>query len=100
MYGTVARLHVKAGAEDHFMAQMSQYSQLQIPGYLGTFLYRMDTDPREVWMAVVFASKEAYDANADSPEQNTRFQAMIADLDGEPEWHDGAIMADATIAHN
>lgn len=97
MYGTVARMKVKAGSEDHFMSMMSQYAQLGIPGYVGTLFYRMDGDPREVYMAVVFDSKASYDQNAESPEQDARYQAMVADLDGEPEWHDGEMMTDANI---
>ncbi|HEX9037334.1 MAG TPA: antibiotic biosynthesis monooxygenase family protein [Ktedonobacterales bacterium] len=98
MYGTVARMRVKAGAEEHFMGLMRQYAQLKINGYLGTFVYRMDSDPREVWLAVVFASREAYDANAESPDQDARFRDMMADLEGEPEWHDGEVMGDARLA--
>lgn len=98
MYGTVARMRVKAGSEDAFMALMSQYSRLGIAGYQGTLAYRMDADPREIFLAVAFDSKESYDRNAESPEQDARYQQMIALLDGAPEWHDGPIMADATIA--
>jgi heme-degrading monooxygenase HmoA len=97
MYGTVARMRVKVGSEDQFMTLMSQYSRLKVPGYQGTFAYRMDANPREVFLAVVFESKDAYDRNADSPEQDARFREMVALLDGDPEWHDGEIMADATI---
>ena len=97
MYGTVARMKVKAGSEQAFMDMMSQYNQMKIPGYLGTFAYRMDSDPREVWLAVFFDSKASYDANAESPEQDARYQQMVATLDGEPEWHDGEIMGDAKL---
>lgn len=99
MYGTVARMTVKAGSEDHFMAQMNQYSQLNIPGYVGSLFYRMNDNPREVFMAVVFDSKASYDRNAESPDQDARFREMMADLDGEPEWHDGEMMTDANITH-
>jgi hypothetical protein len=41
---------------------------------------------------VVFKDKESYFANANSPEQNTRYEAMLTMLDGAPEWHDGEIL--------
>lgn len=67
MYGTVARLKVKAGAEEALMAQFREYSALRIPGYQRTYVYRMDNDPAEFYMAVVFDSKESYRANAEAP---------------------------------
>ncbi|HEX2348199.1 MAG TPA: antibiotic biosynthesis monooxygenase family protein [Ktedonobacterales bacterium] len=94
MYGTVARLKVKAGAEEALMAQFREYSALRIPGYQRTYVYRMDNDPAELYMAVVFDSKESYRANAESPEQDQRYRAMLALLDSAPEWHDGEIMTD------
>jgi antibiotic biosynthesis monooxygenase (ABM) superfamily enzyme len=97
MYGTVARMKVKAGAEEQFMALMGQYGQFKIPGYRGSLAYRMDADPREVYLSVVFDSKEDYDRNADSPEQDARYREMLGFLEAEPEWHDGAIMSDANF---
>ncbi|HEX8729717.1 MAG TPA: antibiotic biosynthesis monooxygenase family protein [Ktedonobacterales bacterium] len=94
MYGTVARIRVKPGAEEALMAQFREYSALRIPGYQRTYVYRMDNDPAELYMAVVFDSKESYSANAESPAQDQRYRAMLALLDGEPEWHDGEIMTD------
>jgi hypothetical protein len=35
----------------------------------------------------VFASREAYRTNAQSPEQNERYQELRALLFAEPEWH-------------
>ena len=97
MYGTVAHARIKAGAEDRLMAMMREYSTLRVPGYRATYVYRMDTDPREIYMAVVFDSKDAYDRNADSPEQDKRYQEMLEALEGAPEWHDGEILTDAVV---
>jgi hypothetical protein len=52
----------------------------------------MDNDPNTVMMAVVFDDKASYVANANSPEQNARYQQMVALLEGPPEWHDGEIL--------
>jgi hypothetical protein len=43
-------------------------------------------------MAVVFSSKEAYVKNAESPEQNSRYEAFMELLEGPPEWHDGEVV--------
>jgi quinol monooxygenase YgiN len=95
MYGTVARIRVKPGAEDALMAQLRAYSSLGVPGYQRSYAYRMDTNPAEFYLAIVFDSKESYRANAESPEQDKRYREMLALLDGEPEWHDGEILTDA-----
>lgn len=92
MYGTVARMRLKPGMEDQLMAQLRQYDQLQVPGFVHTYIYRMDADPRDLYMAVIFESKAAYTANAQSPEQDTRYRQMLDTLEGPPEWHDGEIV--------
>jgi heme-degrading monooxygenase HmoA len=88
-------MRMKAGAEERLMALMREYDTLNVPGYRATFVYRMDSDPREVYLAVLFDSKEAYDRNAGSPEQDGRYQEMLALLEGEPEWHDGVVQSSA-----
>jgi quinol monooxygenase YgiN len=92
MYGTVARMRVKPGMESQLRAMMSEYDTLAIPGMNTTYLYRMDDDPNTFFMAVVFESREAYRKNAESPEQDARYQAMVALMEGPPEWHDGEIV--------
>lgn len=97
MYGTVAHARLKAGAEDRLMAMLREFPNLNVPGYRATYVYRMDADPREIYMAVVFDSKEQYDRNADSPDQDKRYQEMLEVLEGAPEWHDGEIFADVAV---
>jgi heme-degrading monooxygenase HmoA len=91
MYGTVARLRIKPGSETQFRQTLSEFENLKIPGFISTHLYRMDADPNEYFMTVIFASKEAYQANAESTAQDARYRQMLASLDGEPVWHDGEI---------
>ena len=91
MYGTVARLHVTAGAEEEI--QRINDASAAIPGLVSSVVYRSDTDPQEYWLAVVFESKDAYRRNAESPEQNARYEQLRALLDAEPEWHDGETVA-------
>jgi quinol monooxygenase YgiN len=91
MYGTVARMQAKPGAEAELMA-LSREFEGQITGLVGTYVYRSDEDPTVYWMAVVFTDKAAYHANAQSPEQDARYQQMRALLAADPEWHDGEIV--------
>lgn len=92
MYGTVARLRAKPGAEKKLIEMSQSETDLQLPGFVGQYVYRMDADPNEYYLVVVFESKEAYFANADSPEQDARYREFRALLEGDPEWHDGEIV--------
>ena len=91
MYGTVAKLRVKADREADFVAHLDQYRNGLAPGFVASALYKAD-DGGGYWLAVVFESKEAYERNADSPEQNDRFRQMREMLDSDPEWHDGEVL--------
>lgn len=91
MYGTVARMHLKPGMEAQLKQQMEGFAALKIPGFIHSYFYRMDDDPNDCYLAVVFESKEAYHANAASPDQDARYQEMLALLEGPPEWHDGMV---------
>jgi antibiotic biosynthesis monooxygenase (ABM) superfamily enzyme len=92
MYGTIARVRVKPGMEDKFMEMFHHFEELDVPGYLGTYCYRMDVDSHEFYMAVAFKDKETYVKNADSQEQDARYKEMAELFEGEPEWHDGEIV--------
>ncbi len=93
MYGTVARMRVKPGMGDRLLELDRQEQALNIPGFVGEYVYRMDADPNEYYLAVVFESKEAYFANANSPEQDARYRQMLELLEGGPEWHDGEVVS-------
>ncbi|HET9111434.1 MAG TPA: antibiotic biosynthesis monooxygenase family protein [Ktedonobacterales bacterium] len=94
MYGTVARLRAKPGKEQELLGLLSGFGTLGVPGYRTSYMYRMDSDPSEFYLAVVFDSKETYRANAESPEQDKRYREMVALLEAAPEWHDGGITVD------
>lgn len=93
MYGTVARLQLKPGMEARFKELEQEFTTAEVPGYVVTYVYRMDADPNEYYLATVFESKEAYLANAASPEQDARYQKMRELLSADPEWHDGEIVS-------
>ncbi len=92
MYGTVARMRVKPGMEAKLQEEMTRYDSLEIPGFVSTTVYRMDSDPSELYMAVAFRDKQSYHANAKDPKQDERFRRMREYLAEDPEWHDGEII--------
>jgi antibiotic biosynthesis monooxygenase len=91
MYGTVAKIRVKAGREGDLVAHLDKYRAGLAQGFVASAFYRAD-DGDAHWLAVVFESKEAYQANADSPEQDARYREFRELLDADPEWHDGEVL--------
>jgi heme-degrading monooxygenase HmoA len=96
MYGTIARMRLKEGMEEQAQAYMQKYEDVEIPGSRAAYMFRMDADPREFYLVAVFDSKEAYVANANSPDQNARYEEMVSMLEGPPEWHDGEVLYSET----
>ncbi|HLY31246.1 MAG TPA: antibiotic biosynthesis monooxygenase family protein [Ktedonobacterales bacterium] len=93
MYGTVARMRVRPGAHDQLLQQLRDFEAIHVPGFVATYVYQTDADPNDYYMAVLFETKAAYDANAESAEQNARYQQMRALLESDPEWHDGVVVS-------
>ena len=91
MYGTVARMRLIPGKEKE-MEDFARQNTPNMPGFVFQHVYRMDADPNEAYLVVAFENKEAYQANANSPEQQQRYQQYRALLSAEPEWHDGEII--------
>ena len=100
MYGTVARLRIKPGAASQLDQNLQDFKALNVPGFLATYIYQMDADPNEVYMAVIFENKATYDANAQSPAQDARYRQMRALLESDPEWHDGAVTVTTAATAN
>ena len=92
MYGTVARVRTKPGKGEELIKELSKENYRDVPGYRGIGVYRTDADSNEFWLAVGFESKDAYVANAESPEQSERYRKMRTLLVADPEWHDGEIV--------
>jgi hypothetical protein len=93
VYGTIARWRLKAGVTDEQLNGVLDIMRNDRPASsVAVIVYRSATDPREIWVAGAFESREAYVANAATPEQNARFARIRALIDGEPEWHDGDVL--------
>ncbi len=88
MYGTIFNLKVKPGHEEDLINAMSDETTSKPKGMVALFV--MKPDEKEGWIGVaVFESKEAYIANANSPEQHEAFLRFMEHLDEEPNWTDG-----------
>jgi heme-degrading monooxygenase HmoA len=93
MYGTIARLRIKPGMEEAFRSESRRQEERQIPGGIASYVYRMDRDPREIFLVVLFESKETYVANAQDPRQHEDYVRLMSFLDADPEWNDGEIIS-------
>jgi quinol monooxygenase YgiN len=92
MYGTIARLRLKPGMDEQLRELLGELRP-QVPGLLFDHLFRLDADPNEYYLVVAFESRDAYRANAASPEQHARYERYRALLAADPEWHDGEIVS-------
>jgi quinol monooxygenase YgiN len=91
MYGTVAKMKVKPGGLEK-LGNWSPNEAARDSGAVAIYAFQTDADPNEVYTIAIFESKEAYMANAGSPEQDARYREMLQWLEGEPEWHDGEVV--------
>jgi quinol monooxygenase YgiN len=94
MYGTIAKAKVADGKFDELVALMDEWDRdfrPKVEGAMGSVAYRLDSDPNTIYLAAVFASKDAYQANAESPEQDGWYKRFRACLVSDPEWLDGEV---------
>jgi quinol monooxygenase YgiN len=92
MYGTIARLHLRPGAEKQLQEALAVIRDRQAQGFVASYLYKMDEDPNVFMLAVLFADGETYHRNADDPAQDRDYRVMRELLDADPEWHDGEVV--------
>jgi quinol monooxygenase YgiN len=90
MYGTIARVKIDPAKLEDLKALGRRMGVA--PGQVARYVFQMDADPSELYLIAVFESREAYWSNAQSPDQNQRYQEMRALLLTDPEWHDGEIV--------
>jgi heme-degrading monooxygenase HmoA len=92
MYGTIANLRLKPGLESRLQENLREQIAENIPGLVASQVFRTDGDPNGYVLVVSFTSREAYQANAASPEQHARYLRFRELLAADPEWHDGEIV--------
>jgi len=93
MYGTIARFQLKPGMAAKLDELQQQFTAAAVPGFIAAYVYQMAADASEHYLVVVFASQAAYQANASSPAQAARYEALRALMVADPEWHDGVIVS-------
>lgn len=92
MFGTVARSRLKDGVTvEQLKAQFADPDDRPASA-VALLIFQSASDPREIWIASVFESRDAYTANAESADQQARFERMRALMEGQPEWHDGEVL--------
>jgi quinol monooxygenase YgiN len=90
VYGTIARVKIDPAKLEDLKALGQRMGVA--PGQVARYVFQMDADPSELYLIAVFESREAYWTNAQSPDQNQRYQEMRALMLTNPEWHDGEIV--------
>ena len=96
MYGTIARLKVKPDRVEALQRFIASYDDLEVPGFVGTHVYRMDADATEYYLVVMFDDRDTYRRNAEDPAQDRRYREMRELLAEDPEWHDGEVVWSST----
>ena len=92
MYGTIARLKVKPDRVEALQQLTASYDDLEVPGFVGTHVYRMDADDTEYYLVVLFEDRDTYRKNAEDPAQDRRYREMRELLVEDPDWHDGEVV--------
>ncbi len=95
MYGTVARMHVKAGHHEQLQKLNDEWTQGrggQVAGYVASYVFRPDTRPDELVLVAIFQDRESYRANAEDPEQDQWYRQIRQHLQADPEWTDGEVI--------
>jgi len=96
MYGTIAHLRIRKGAESQLHEVMEAMESRKVQGFVATHVYRLDSDPQELMLTVAFSDRDSYVRNADDPAQDVQFRKLRALLERDPEWHDGEIIWSST----
>lgn len=97
MFGSIAVLRPKEGKEAEVVALFEEWWRLRTPrpvheAIAGHVFRRVDR-PDELMAPVVFATREAYEANAADPAQGYWHRRLVALLKEEPTWIDGDILS-------
>ena len=85
-------MRVKKGSESTLDELSRRFEARHVDGWMSTNIYRIQNDPREYWISVVFRDESSYKKNADDPVQDKWFRELIQHLESEPEWHDGEVV--------
>jgi hypothetical protein len=96
MYGTIARLRIRNDAEPKLLEVLNAMEDRPVAGSIASYVYRLDDDPQDLMLAVLFTDRDAYVRNADDPAQDVEYRKMRELLERDPEWHDGEVIWSST----
>src|SRR5438105_15413710 len=88
MYGTVARMRVKAGHEQQLQAMNDEWAQgrgRQVDGFVASYVLRPDERPDELLLVAIFRDRDSYRANASDPEQDRWYRQISEHLPADSE---------------
>lgn len=88
MYGTVATIQVLPGKLDALLAITGNPPEKAVFEHI----YKLDSGTDDYILVVGFESKEAYKANAESPEMQKIYAEYRKFLAADPVWQDGEIV--------
>jgi len=89
-FGSVFRMVAKPGMKEQLKKTMtSGPMRAPMAGIVSVHFFEGAGD--EAWGVAVFRNEKAYRDNANSPEQNKRYQEYRRLLASDPEWHDGNV---------
>lgn len=91
MFGTIARARIAPENRPRLeeLMRRQDYQGLDVEGYVTSYLMFPEMRDDEVWLVAVFRDRDSYTKNADSPEQDARYQEFRALLESDPDWVDG-----------
>jgi hypothetical protein len=90
MYGTIMRGLVRPEDRPALLAALAVGERTPVPGFIGSHVMFPDERDDEVWLAVFFTDRAAYERNAADPAQHDRYMAFRQFLRADPSWTDGA----------
>ena len=89
MYGTIFRMKVKPGQQDHVITLFKERTNQGIKGAIAAYLMIPDNMTNELIGVAIFEDRASYEANSNDPDQHEAYSELRACLLEDPEWTDG-----------
>jgi hypothetical protein len=99
MYGTIARIHAKAGSTEDLARLAEEWNverKPKVAGAIASYLFTPDASPYgrpTQFLIAIFEDQPSYRKNADDPEQDAWYRRFREHLEDDPEWSDGTFQS-------
>ena len=96
MYGTIARIHPRPGADQQLRARAGVTTRRTPAGYVASYIFEPDQSPYDRptrFLVAIFEDEATYRTNAASPEQDAEYRELRTLLEDDPDWMDGTFTA-------